>query len=183
MRLIFVPLWLSQAMQQQGLPESALLDQSALSPFFSKKDLNCYNRLALNARDYLEMAFGIELSSSAEALVSVDRPLPDLAISTTDHIVNEFERSNDERGVAHEMVGRHLPTGYQWSLKAQPLPGPKGGDVIGLFAHVFEGTSEDKVHADTAFLAELLDLLYAHNLTIDKLAWTGFLGAYVNRLG
>lgn len=183
MRLIFVPLWLSQAIQQQGLPESALLDQSALSPYLSKKDLSCYNRLAMNAREYLEMAFGVELSSSSEALVHVDRPLRDLATSITDDIVNRMESGNDEQGLAYEMVGRHLPAGFQWSFKARPLNGPNSTDTVGLFAYVFEGTSEDRAKANEVFLAELLELLYAHNLTIDKLAWTGFLGAYVNRLG
>lgn len=52
-----------------------------------------------------------------------------------------------------------------------------------MFVYLIEGTIEDKTSADTAFLSELLELLYAHNLTIDKLAQSGFLGAYINRLG
>lgn len=187
MRLICVPLWLSQTLKHHGLPESALLNESALSPYLAKKDLECYNHLSLDANEYLEQTFGIQnVVHHWSSPVRVDRPFGltgEETVSMADQIVRDLENSQGTKGLDYAMVGRHLPAGYYWSLQARPLNGIKGDGAIGLFVYLIEGTIEDKTSADTAFLSELLELLYAHNLTIDKLAQSGFLGAYINRLG
>lgn len=182
MRLICIPLWLSQAMNREGLAESALLDQSALKPFFSLKDLECYDKLASEARIYFESVLGVNIPGHDEAPVYLDRPLDCYGGTAMDRIVNS-EGTEKAQDMKYQMVGRHLPSDFQWSFEVRPLSGPNSTDTLGLFVYVFEGTTQDKVNADEKFLAELLELLYAHNLTIDKLALTGFLGAYVKRLG
>jgi hypothetical protein len=182
MRLICIPLWLSQALNREGLAESALLDQSALSPFFPQKDLECYDRLANETRMYFESVFGVTLPGHDEAPVHIDRPLNAFEKTGMDAVVERLEQT-DKTDLAYKLIGRHLPPGFQWSFAVRPLSGPNSTDTVGLFVYVFEGTGNDKVEADKKFLAELLELLYAHNLTIDKLAMTGFLGAYVKRLG
>lgn len=182
MRLICIPLWLSQAMSREGLAESALLDQSALSPFFSKKDLDCYDQLGQEFRLYFESYFGVEIPSHNEAPIHLGRPLECYSTLAMDLVISKLERE-DPSDLTYKLVGRHLPADYQWGLTVRPLIGPNSTNTLGLFVYVFEGTAHQKDNANKQFLAELLELLYAHNLTIDKLAMTGFLGAYVKRLG
>lgn len=182
MRLICIPLWLSQAMSREGLTESALLDKSALSPFFPLKDLESYAELGTAARQYFEYTFGVEIPAHDEAPVFIDRPIECFASKTVDFVIKGMEDGTD-LSFAYKLIGRNLPPGFQWSFTARPLAGPNSTDTVGLFVYVFEGSPEEKREADEKFLAELLELLYAHNLTIDKLAMTGFLGAYVTRLG
>jgi hypothetical protein len=175
-------MWLHQAMNREGLVESALLDHAALSPYFSKKDLECYDSLVHDARAYFERTLGVTVPGHDEAPVYLDRPLNCYCSNAMERTVNELE-GNDDSDMTYNVIGRHLPVGFQWSFNVRPLNGIDGSDAVGLFAYTFEGTSEDKVAADKMFLSQLLQLLYAHNLTIDKLAMTGLLGAYVKRLG
>lgn len=151
-----------------------------------KKDLDCYNDLSLDANEYLEKTFGIQnLVHHASAPVRVDRPFgqsSDVKASLAARIVRDLEISQGTKGLDYAMVGRHLPSGYVWSMTARPLNSTQGDGAIGLFVYLIEGTSADKIEADTVFLSELLELLYAHNLTIDRLAQSGLLGAYINRL-
>lgn len=184
MRLICVPLWLSQTLKHHGLPESALLDRKTLSPYLATLDLDCYNTLYIDVNEYLEKTFGVQdVAHNAVALIRAVAPFKEMINdSIAAQIVRDLEKSQETKGLDYAMTGRHLPAGYYWSLSARPLNGTQGDSAIGLFVYLIEGTIEDKTKADAAFLSELLELLYAHNLTIEQLAQTGFLGAYINRL-
>jgi hypothetical protein len=176
MRLIFVPLWLSQVLDREKLTESALLDKERLLSYLSKADLGCYVNLPYRGAAYLEEVMGLDFPvNDPDFGFYLSKPFP-----IEDHEVDT--RRLKDSSFAGDMIGRHLPEEYRMWLELRPISGANGDDAIGIFATLAERGKEG-VDGYKRFLPELVKLLYAHNLTVSELARTGLLGAHIQTLG
>lgn len=173
MKLLIVPLWLSNVLKDNALSKPALLNAETLAPFLSKNDLRAYK--AINSYGYV---YGINfLIKAAESLNKPDMPSFDyLSTSKVDktelekqHISGSAKKYDEEL-----LIGFPLTEGFYLSFTVDLVD----GDIIMLSAVVQKGQFTERSDAREKVYSEVLELLYASN-SIGVVANTSLMREYI----
>ena len=166
MKILYVPLWLTNAMTSKGLLERDLLNSSVLKRHFSLNDLEHYKKSKTFFSLYMKNVYGINLDNILIEPIVLDN--------------DSYDLSNDNTGEQVSYDTYLLGVNYnkhESSLNFSPkyLTSNVGDDIIVIYGNLIDANEVDSCR----FIDSLLKLFYDRNRSIQEIASSGLIKAYL----